>query len=285
MATQTSYTPEEASERLDHLPPEIRSYLYSPDMASALESVGKKYALHIDQMGALEGEVTGALLGFTEPQDFAGMVEERVGVTQAIADAMVQDVNALIFEKIRSALKRSTGGGGPAPALKTPPPPARPPVPQAAAPAMPKMAAPSPQPMPQAVPPPRPVAVPPPPPPTAAPRVTPPPRPVVMPPPPPPPRPAAPPAPQRPPAVFPPAPPVAPKMPPQAAPPNLPAAPLTNAGVSAPLGLHPADLPLMGATSTVAKTVEAAPPPPPAGKAAGGEGAAYSVDPYREIPE
>ena len=70
-----------------------------------------------------------------------------------------------------------------------------------------------------------------------------------------------------------------------AAPPNLPAAPLTNAGVSAPLGLHPADLPLMGATSTVAKTVEAAPPPPPAGKAAGGEGAAYSVDPYREIPE
>ena len=123
MATQKSYSADEATARLQSLPSEIRNYIYGPNMDSALADIGKKYSLHVDQMGALEGEVVGALLGFTEPQDFAGMIEERAGVNAVVAAAIVQDINAMLFEKIRESLKQMTGGGKAAssPVVQKPP--------------------------------------------------------------------------------------------------------------------------------------------------------------------
>jgi len=110
MATQKSYSADEASSRLKSLPPEIRDFIYGPEMTSALTDIGAKYALHVDQVGSLEAETGGVLLGFTEPQDFASMISERVGVDEAVGKEIAADIDAKLLEKVRGALKKMTTG-------------------------------------------------------------------------------------------------------------------------------------------------------------------------------
>jgi len=88
--------------------------------------------------------VAGFLLGFTEPQDFAEMITERVGVDEDVGKAIATDIDAQLFDKIRDSLKKMTAGAAeettpgssvsPAaramPATPPQPPPKAPPTPQ-----------------------------------------------------------------------------------------------------------------------------------------------------------
>lgn len=251
-------------------------------MSSALETIGKKYSLHVDQMGALEAEVVGALLGFTEPQDFAGMLEERVAVSPVVAAAIVQDVNKELFEKIRASLKQITGvpaptATAPRPLVQTPRPT---PAPAPAAPRPPSAAAMPPAPRPPSPPVPAPVT----PPiskyaPVGAATIV-------------PPKPSAAPA-----AVQPQT--AAPASVVKPSSPTIPAAmPSVPVAISNPVklpappanvlpasgGLSSSQVPLMGTTGSTAKVVDVV-APPVAGQNYPAPAKKYTADPYREAPE
>ncbi len=126
MSTQKSYSADEASQRLQSLPPEIQNFIYGPEMTAALTEISAKYALHVDQAGALEVEAGSVLLGFTEPQDFASMISERVGVDEAVGKEIAADIDAKLLEKVRGALKKTTAGAvQQAPASPSAPPAVR----------------------------------------------------------------------------------------------------------------------------------------------------------------
>jgi hypothetical protein len=105
MATQRTFTAEETQKKFDSLPLEVKELLYSAELTSIIQKAGEKNKLHFDQMGRLEMETTNVLLGFTDMPDYAPILMKGLEIDQVKADAIVQDMNELLFNKIRDAMK------------------------------------------------------------------------------------------------------------------------------------------------------------------------------------
>src|SRR5579859_6830403 len=130
MTTQKTYSPEEAQKRFETLPPEIKRYLYSAEMMTALRQIADKYKLHIDKLGMLEAETSSVMLGFTETSDFPSMLMEALQVDEMNANLIAKEVNDQIFLKIRDAMKNAPEKSVVMPSKAAPtPPPSAPAVP------------------------------------------------------------------------------------------------------------------------------------------------------------
>lgn len=103
MATPSA---EDARKRYQSLPPEIKELLYSPEMSFAVQQIGKKNRLHIDQVDALNTEVGQVMLGFTPAEEFIPALVEMLNLDRARANAVAQDVNDMLFNKIRESMKK-----------------------------------------------------------------------------------------------------------------------------------------------------------------------------------
>lgn len=104
--TKKLYTPEETAKKFESLPKEIKDLLYSFEMTSIITKVGEKHGLHIDQMDELNTETAYVMMGLTEPKDFSGILVEDLGIDQAKADAIISDINEMLFSKIRAAMNQ-----------------------------------------------------------------------------------------------------------------------------------------------------------------------------------
>jgi len=107
MATQRIYSGQEAQERLRLLPEKAQSYLYSPEMIKALEDIGEQYKLHLNQVGTLEAEINSVLLGFTEPNDFVGILAESLELPEEQALALAGTVDEKVFQRVRALIRDS----------------------------------------------------------------------------------------------------------------------------------------------------------------------------------
>jgi hypothetical protein len=103
--TQRTFTADEVQKKFNALPEEIQDMLYSTDFTTIIQKVGEKNKLHYDQMGRLEMETRNVLLGFTDTPDFAAIIAKALDVEQNIATAITQDLNDLLFSKIRDTMK------------------------------------------------------------------------------------------------------------------------------------------------------------------------------------
>jgi len=54
----------------------------------------------------LEAEVAGAMLGFTEPNDFSSVLAERLHIAEEDAHAIAHDIDTELFQKIRESMKK-----------------------------------------------------------------------------------------------------------------------------------------------------------------------------------
>ncbi len=133
---------EEVKKKLERLPKEVQSFVYSAEMAALIQQVGQKHQLHIDQVGALEAETAAAMIGVTNPAEFVQNVADALEVDEGKSAAIAKDVNELVFMKVQSVMKAPSASS--APATPTPTPQAVPPTPIPPAP----IAAPSPAPTP-----------------------------------------------------------------------------------------------------------------------------------------
>jgi hypothetical protein len=126
------HSAEEARKKYEALPPEVKNLLYSPEMSFTIQQIGQKNGLHIDQIDSLNTEVGQVMLGFVSPQEFASELMEMLNLDQAKAQAVAQDVDSMLFSKIRGSMKASyeAAKAEPAPtapatpiAVRTPPQP------------------------------------------------------------------------------------------------------------------------------------------------------------------
>ena len=113
MATQRTFTAEEAKKKFDVLPPEIKSLLYSAEMSAAIHQVGERNKLHYDQMGRLEMETTNLMLGFTDTSDYPAILEKVLPVDSTQAQTIAKDINDTLFVKIREAMKPKAADAAP----------------------------------------------------------------------------------------------------------------------------------------------------------------------------
>lgn len=77
-------------------------------MTKAVQDIGSKHQLHIDQMGALEGEVAAAMIGVTKLEDLTANIAEALSIEEQKASEIAKSVNEDIFIKIRESVKLST---------------------------------------------------------------------------------------------------------------------------------------------------------------------------------
>ena len=103
------YTLEFLEERFAALPESIRGQMMSLDTARAVEDVGEKHHLHIDQIGELSDETGLVLLGLTRTGDFAAHIAKRTGIDAATANAVAAEIDAAVFKPIKASLVAFSG--------------------------------------------------------------------------------------------------------------------------------------------------------------------------------
>jgi hypothetical protein len=101
-----THSVEEAKQKFEKLPAEIKKLLYSEEMAIILQKVGEKNQLHVDQVDALYTETGQVMLGFATTQEFVEDIVDILKVDSVKANAIAKDINDMLFIKIRDAMKQ-----------------------------------------------------------------------------------------------------------------------------------------------------------------------------------
>lgn len=96
---------EKINESYDRLGENLKEIFDSEETANTLMSLGKKYALHIDQIGQLTTIVHYVLLGFLPLKDFAKELKSSIGVSEDVSNLIIYDLNQQILSKIRQELE------------------------------------------------------------------------------------------------------------------------------------------------------------------------------------
>jgi len=104
------YTLEQIEEKYRQLPEAVKEAMYSVETSDAVLAIGKKYDLHIDQIGLLAEEAGLVMLGLTPSYQFIDSIQKKLGANRATAENITLDVNTEIFLPIREFLRQSGGG-------------------------------------------------------------------------------------------------------------------------------------------------------------------------------
>jgi hypothetical protein len=89
-------SPQELQQAYSKLPIVIREYLSSEELSIATETLGTKYGLHVDTIGALNREASNMLLGITNPTQFVAELKS-IGIPEASIGPLVQELNEKVF--------------------------------------------------------------------------------------------------------------------------------------------------------------------------------------------
>lgn len=100
-----TYTSEQLNERFWQLPESLREAMIAVETASTVVAIGKKYQLHVDQIGELADEIGLVMLGLARAEDFVTHIIARLGLDRVVAEAIAREVNDQIFLKIRESLQ------------------------------------------------------------------------------------------------------------------------------------------------------------------------------------
>ncbi|HVU75474.1 MAG TPA: hypothetical protein VHD38_01380 [Candidatus Paceibacterota bacterium] len=96
-------------ERFDQLPKIVQDAITSADVEKHLRELAEHHKLHLDQWEKLENEVMLALLGFQQVESLRGNIQKEVGVDEATANALAEDISTIVFAPIRQELERELG--------------------------------------------------------------------------------------------------------------------------------------------------------------------------------
>lgn len=108
---------QEVDSQIEKSPAIIREAIFSSETAEAVQKIGEKYHLHIDQMGYLAGEIGFVMLGLEPSANFVANIRDRLQIDQTTAESVAADCNTEIFSKIRESLKQGEENRGIAPPL------------------------------------------------------------------------------------------------------------------------------------------------------------------------
>jgi hypothetical protein len=99
------YDYETIEAKMKSLPDDLQEAMTSFDTANKVEEIGKKYSLHIDQIGAL-GDVTSyVMLGLVPGRNFVSVLMKKAEMDEKTASLIAKDVNTEIFDGIRESLR------------------------------------------------------------------------------------------------------------------------------------------------------------------------------------
>ncbi|MDO8183604.1 MAG: hypothetical protein Q7T49_01280 [bacterium] len=114
--------PKKMREIYNKLPEDIREVISSTEHLDRVENIGKKFNLHIDQIGQLGEKTLWVTMGILKPQDFINSLSESLKMPIEQIKPIVVEINNQVFAPIRESLKKvhqlNEDGGGPIVAAK-----------------------------------------------------------------------------------------------------------------------------------------------------------------------
>lgn len=99
----------EFQERFKSLPEDLQTAFMSSEVTDAIISIGKKHNLLVDKIGRLGDETGSVMLGLTPPKDYIKNLTMRLGVDQAKAKEIAEEINQNVFQPARESLKKIHG--------------------------------------------------------------------------------------------------------------------------------------------------------------------------------
>jgi hypothetical protein len=94
-------------EQLAYLPDITQQALKSFDWATGILSIGKKHGLYIDQLEDLQIETMLVLVGLVQPEDYPKELMNRLALSPAETDKIIDDINDEIFTPIHNYIIES----------------------------------------------------------------------------------------------------------------------------------------------------------------------------------
>ncbi len=99
------HSSDELNEIFQKMPEGIKDAIVSVDTARIINDTGKKYGLHIDQVGTVAEETGLVLLGLTHPTEFVSNLTKRLGIDRVVASQIASEINDQVFLKVREQLR------------------------------------------------------------------------------------------------------------------------------------------------------------------------------------
>ena len=90
------------------LPEETQNAIAAVDWRAAILSLRAKTGYTFEQLGDLELETELLLSGLLRPEDYPKELEKRMEISRAMANELVNEMNDLVFKKIREELIKNT---------------------------------------------------------------------------------------------------------------------------------------------------------------------------------
>ncbi len=93
-------------ERFKQLPKVVQDAITSADIEKHMRELANTHRLHLDQWETLENQVMLTLLGIEYSDDLEKNIKNEVGVDEATAKLLTEDISKIVFEPIRQELER-----------------------------------------------------------------------------------------------------------------------------------------------------------------------------------
>lgn len=100
------YTDQQIAQMYDNLPEDLKDAIFSVEMSSVVEKIGKESQLNIEQIGDLANETGMVMLGVTHPDEFISNLAERLVVDKERAGLIAHKINDQIFKPVRDSLRK-----------------------------------------------------------------------------------------------------------------------------------------------------------------------------------
>ena len=102
-----SVPPTQAFERWDTLPDELKEFIYSEELLSLLDEIGKKKSLSREALNGLRRFVGYVLFGFLHPDDLSRELGGLSGVSPLLASEISSELNTKAFLQHKEALAKA----------------------------------------------------------------------------------------------------------------------------------------------------------------------------------
>jgi len=102
----TNYTPEQLSKIYKQLPAEIKEWICSDETFEAIVKVLDDNQIHDEKAGQASNLIRDVLYGLLMPESFTETLKKEVGLEEAEAKKVGQEINRLVFFPIKEALRQ-----------------------------------------------------------------------------------------------------------------------------------------------------------------------------------
>lgn len=94
-------------ERMQEIPAPLAEAIRESGWETIVFDIGRKHALHINDIGNMQNELILVLTGISHPDNFNSFVRSDLGVSTEKANDIIEQINLRVNEKIKDHLKEA----------------------------------------------------------------------------------------------------------------------------------------------------------------------------------